>query len=137
MAFSRNLLCKKCISLWSYKCARRGGNIMSEETIWIVTDDSIQASDTQRSYREVSQARVVKVPVGTLEHKMAQFLQSVSRLFRQAEQQMTQSPGIQLDEIQLSVEISGEGEIKLIGTGGKTGGKGAIMLKFKRLENKF
>jgi hypothetical protein len=110
---------------------------MSEETIWIVTDDSIQASDTQRSYREVSQARVVKVPVGTLEHKMAQFLQSVSRLFRQAEQQMTQSPGIQLDEIQLSVEISGEGEIKLIGTGGKTGGKGAIMLKFKRLENKF
>ncbi len=69
---------------------------------------------------------------------MSQFLQSVNRLFRQADQQMTHSSGIQLDEIQLSIEIGGEGEIKLIGAaGGKAGGKGAIMLKFKRLENKF
>ncbi len=41
--------------------------------------------------------------------------------------------GFQLDEIELTIEISGEGEIKLWGVGGgKAGGKGAIALKFKR-----
>ena len=106
---------------------------MSEEMIWIVTDDTIQESETQRSYREIYQAKGVKISVNSLEQKMSQFLQSVNRLFHQAEQQITHSSGIQLDEIQLSIEISGEGEIKLIGSGGKAGGKGAIVLKFKRI----
>lgn len=109
---------------------------MSEETIWIVTDDTAQISDNQRSYREVSQERTVKVPISELEQKMSRFLQSVGRLFRQAEQQTIRSSGIELDEIELSVEINGEGEIKLIGTGGKAGAKGAIKLKFKRLQDK-
>lgn len=111
---------------------------MSEETIWVVTSDPVKDSDTQRSYREISQTRGIKVSVRMLEQRMSQFLQSVNRLFCQAEQQITHSSGIQLDEIQVSIEISGEGEIKLIGAGGgKVGGKGAIMLKFKRLENGF
>ena len=117
------------------KYGSRDKRIMSEDMIWIVTDDTIQESDTQRSYREISQAKGIKISVNSLEQKMSQFLQSVKRLFHQAEQQTTHSSGIQLDEIQLSIEISGEGEIKLIGSGGKAGGKGAIVLKFKRIEN--
>ena len=117
------------------KYGSRDKRIMSEDMIWIVTDDTIQESDTQRSYREISQAKGIKISVNSLEQKMSQFLQSVNRLFHQAEQQTTHSSGIQLDEIQLSIEISGEGEIKLIGSGGKAGGKGAIVLKFKRIEN--
>ena len=109
---------------------------MSEETIWIVTDDTTQASDNQRSYKEVAQERGVKVSVIELEQKMSHFLQAVGRIFRQAEQQSICTDGMQLNEIELSVEISGEGEIKLMGTGGKAGGKGSITLKFKRLENK-
>ena len=65
---------------------------------------------------------------------MRHFLQSVGRIFNDAERQTTQSPGMRLDEIELSVEINGEGEVKLLGTGGKAGGKGAIKLKFKRFE---
>ncbi|MBE8968021.1 hypothetical protein IQ277_17910 [Nostocales cyanobacterium LEGE 12452] len=109
---------------------------MSDELIWIVTDNTTQISDTQRSYREVTQELAVKVSVSELEQKMCRFLQSVSCLFKQAEQQTIHSSGILLDEIVLSVEISGEGEIKLMGTGGKAGSKGAITLKFKRLEKK-
>ena len=68
---------------------------------------------------------------------MSRFLKSVSRIFHQAEQETQKNnPGMQLDEIELSVEISGEGEIKLMGTGGKAGSKGAIKLKFKRAEPK-
>ena len=109
---------------------------MLDETIWIVTDDTNQTSDAQRSYREIAQERGVKVSVSELEQRMSHFLQALGRIFRQAEQQAIQSPGIQLNEIELAVEISTEGEIKLIGTGGKAGGKGAITLKFKRLDSK-
>jgi hypothetical protein len=109
---------------------------MSDETIWIVTGDVVQSSDTQRSYREIAQEQGVKVPVSELEQKMSRFLQSVSRIFRQAEQLAIHTSGIELEEIELSVEISSEGEIKLMGTGGKAGGKGAITLRFKRLEAK-
>ena len=39
---------------------------------------------------------------------------------------------MQLDELELTVEINGEGQVSLLGTGGKVGTKGAIKLKFKR-----
>ena len=106
---------------------------MTDETIWIVTTDTTQSPNAQRSYREVAQEKEIKVSVSELEQKMSYFLQSVRRVFRQAEQEASHSPGIQLDEIELSVEISGEGEVKLLGTGGKAGAKGAITLTFKRL----
>ncbi|MGL5058942.1 MAG: Pepco domain-containing protein [Microcoleus sp.] len=92
---------------------------MSEETIWIVTDDIAQNSDNKRSYRDIPQERGVRISVNELEQKMSRFLQSVGRIFRQAEQKATHLSGVQLDEIEMSVEISGEGEIKLMGTGGK------------------
>jgi hypothetical protein len=38
-----------------------------------------------------------------------------------------------LDEVELAVEISAEGEVKLV-AGGKAAGRGAITLKFKRAE---
>ncbi len=106
------------------------------ETIWIVTDDTSQGSEPQRSYREVVQEKGVKVSVPALEQKMSRFLKSVSRIFHQAEQETQKNSGMQLDEIELSVEISGEGEIKLMGTGGKAASKGAIKLTFRRAEPK-
>lgn len=106
--------------------------IMSEETIWIITEDSGNDSEPRRSYREALQEKGVKISVDELEQRMSHFLQSISRIFRHAEQYMTQSRDVALSEIEISIEISGEGEIKLLGTGGKTGGKGAITLKFKR-----
>ena len=105
---------------------------MPEETIWIVTNDSTQPSEPERNYRETVEQKGVQVSVSTLEQKMRHFLQSVGRIFNEAERQTIQSPGIRLDEIELSVEINGEGEVKLLGTGGKVGGKGAIKLTFKR-----
>lgn len=41
-------------------------------------------------------------------------------------------PSLALDQIELSVEISSEGQISILGTGGKAGGRGAIKLVFKR-----
>jgi hypothetical protein len=108
---------------------------MPEETIWIVTSDTVSSIDHQRRNRDILKEESIKVSVSELEQKMSHFLQSVGRIFQQAEYQAASHSPMQLDEIELSVEISGEGEIKLMGTGGKAGGKGAITLKFKKLSN--
>lgn len=122
-----------------------------EEILWVITDDVPQisvpdgsrgGSGTGGSWADEVQAetpgakglvRGVPVKVQELEQNMGSFLQVVQRLFRQAEQQVEENSGMQLDEVELSVEISGNGEIKLIATAGvKTEAKGAIKLKFKR-----
>lgn len=123
------------------------------DSIWIVTDDTPQISipegvrggisrggDWGEETRETTGTKgttdAVKISAQKLEQEMTHFLQVVGRLFNHAEQQAKVNSGMQLEEIELSVEISGEGEVKLIGSGAKASGKGAIKLTFKRQEAK-
>ena len=127
---------------------------MDSDKIWIVTGEIVtgetvgsidaDSSVTSKGWGEEVQQRVQQfrdkqLDAAELERKMSHFLQAVGRLFQQAEAQAQPSqPGqskMKLDEIELSIEISGEGEIKLV-AGGKTTGKGAIKLKFKRSDEK-
>jgi len=123
-----------------------------DEELWIVTASSPNAQESQPTgqksptrdfnpYGSPSKAMVSgeelkesRVKAETLAAQMSQFVKVVSKVFTSVEQQVEPKACLQLDEITLTVEISGEGEIKLLGTGGKLGGKGAIELKFKRVE---
>ncbi len=126
----------------------------SSDTIWIVTDETSQISIPdgtkggssrggnwgEETNREITGSKevgnAVQVSAQKLEQEMTGFLQVVGRLFSHAEQQANVNSRIQLEEIELSVEITGEGQVKLIGSGAKAGGKGAIKLTFKRQEPK-
>ncbi len=116
---------------------------MADDMIAIVidTDEIESARATPENVRgwggEARGADAVKqstarLSVTDLETKMSGFLQMVSRIFSSAEQEAKKTAGMSLDEIELSVEIGAEGEIRLIGSGVKASGKGAIKLKFKR-----
>ncbi len=125
---------------------------ISSDAIWIVTDDTPQITvtdgskggshrggdwgDETKTSGSKGVGDAVKVSAEKLEQEMSHFLLVVGRLFSRAERQTNANSGMHLDEIELSVEISGEGEVKLIGNGAKAGGKGAIKLKFKRVEQK-
>ncbi|MEH1784795.1 hypothetical protein [Nostoc sp.] len=123
--------------------------IPQNDGIWIVTDEVPQisipdgakgGSTNTRSWGEETTGSkgvgdAVKVSAQTLEQNMTHFLKVVGSLFSQAEQQAKVNSKMQLDEIELSVEISVDGEVKLIGSGAKAGSKGAIKLKFKRQES--
>ena len=85
--------------------------------------------------KRITSLNEVWLPVSQLEQNMNQFLQLVGRLFKQVDQQTCAESDMKLDEVELSVEISGEGEVKLV-AGGKAAGKGAIKLKFKRSDAK-
>lgn len=122
---------------------------MSEDFIWLVTYDTpeqqtttgARSGTTSNPFDEEQQTEAVdkkRVPIKAekLQAEMAAFLLVIGKVFNEAEQQAIQSVDgsskMQLDEIELSVEVNAEGQVSLLGSGGKVGGKGAITLKFKR-----
>jgi hypothetical protein len=63
-----------------------------------------------------------------LKVQMQGLLQVLGEVFDQANQQSD----LQLDQVELAVEINAEGQVSLLGSGGKLANKGAIKLTFKR-----
>lgn len=70
----------------------------------------------------------VPVDVALLRKQMNSMMQVVDELFIQSEVQTK----MQLDEVELKVEINAEGQLSLVGNGGKLGNTGGITLKFSR-----
>jgi hypothetical protein len=115
-----------------------------ESYIWIVTDDHSDHSydGSKGNWGEESKLRhsdfkAVKISALELEQKMADFIGIVGRLFQHAELQAQHKEASQtsllLEQVELSVEISAEGEVKLV-AGVKAASKGVITLRFKRKE---
>ena len=69
------------------------------------------------------------VEVDKLKREMRGFLQAMREMLDEAE---PPDAKMRLDEVELSVEINGEGQVSLFGVGGKAGGKGGMTFKFKR-----
>ncbi|WP_026731810.1 Pepco domain-containing protein [Fischerella sp. PCC 9605] len=125
--------------------------ISTPKQIWIITEETSETavsheSTTTRGARssrdmggilgaeitETTEVTITKrkaVQVDQLKHEMSEFLQAMREILEEAEQPNSK---MQLDEVELSVEINGEGKISLFGVGGKAGGKGAMTFKFKR-----
>ncbi len=115
-----------------------------QETLWIVVEEPIVEQKPVKGAREsvdvggtfdnvpekITNIFRQRVPVdaAALKSQMSGLLKVVGGLFEEAEQQT----GMQLNEVTLSVEINGEGQVSLVGTGGKLGNKGGITLKFTR-----
>jgi hypothetical protein len=109
-------------------------------TLWIVTETEIVVEPADEEGRRSSRdtgggfnlprqvlepERIVKRDsLGRLRHR----LPIINDLFDQA----STHTGLQLSEVELSVEINAEGKVSLIGTGGSLGSKGGIKLKFVR-----
>ena len=106
---------------------------MPEDYIVIVTDEADEVSmpiDGEKGWGEevrkrISSIKEVRLPVSQLEENMNQFLKLIGRLFKQVDQQVGTESDMKLDEVELAVEVSGEGEVKLV-AGGKAAGKGSI-----------
>lgn len=120
--------------------------ISTPETIWIITEETEAATTTTTGARsssdiggrlgaeitettEVVITRRKAIEVGKLKQEMQGFLQAMREMLDEADQPDSK---IQLDEVEVSVEINGEGQISLFGIGGKAGGKGAMTFRFKR-----
>jgi hypothetical protein len=86
------------------------------------------APETVETTRMVTRRKRVSLDAQALKTQMESMLAIVNDLFSQADA----STGLHLDEVELSVEISAEGQLSIVGNGGKLGNTGGIKLKFTR-----
>ena len=108
-----------------------------EKGIWIITEETASSDggksgfDTGANYSDEDKhgRKRSRLSADDLKQNMEEFLEVIEKALEQAEQPKS---GMILDEVELSVEVNGKGQVSLFGTGGEVGGKGAIKFKFKR-----
>ncbi|MEM1168535.1 MAG: hypothetical protein AAGJ08_05495 [Cyanobacteria bacterium P01_H01_bin.35] len=118
---------------------------MEDKKIWIIADETASETsgakksvDTGGSYSNRSKESTesdrkrFQVKAEDLKKQMSEFLEVIEDVFDQTDRE---SSNVKLQEIELSVEINGEGQVTLFGIGGKAGSKGAIKLKLVRKES--
>ncbi len=84
--------------------------------------------ETVETTRTLTRRKRVSLDAQALRAQMESMLAIVNDLFSQADT----NPGLRLDEVELSVEISAEGQLSIVGNEGKLGNSGGIKLKFTR-----
>ena len=99
--------------------ATRGGSRDTGGILGSEPSDVIETVDSERKAVELDK----------LKREMQGFLQAMREMLDEADPPESK---MQLDEVELSVEINGEGKVSLFGVGGKAGGKGGMTFKFKR-----
>jgi hypothetical protein len=108
--------------------------------IWIITDET-EAVEEGKSGVDVGadygdepsedrgNRKRSRISAEDLKDNIGEFIEVVEESFDRAESSKSR---LQLEEIELSVEISGNGKVSLLGFGGEAAAKGAVKLKFKR-----
>ncbi|MBD0269286.1 MAG: hypothetical protein ICV77_13470 [Cyanobacteria bacterium Co-bin8] len=118
---------------------------MAEDYIWVVTDDVPESTRSGGNLRNpyspdtppVAVPRSsVPVSAARLEESMADFMQAMGRVLKQAQARAGELGSLELDEVTLSVEVNGEGQLSLLGSGAKAGASGGITLHFKKASSK-
>jgi hypothetical protein len=119
---------------------------VDQGALWFVTDieetETVEVAEGSRSSEDVGggfgssvvhQARKtltrrVRIDAEDLKREIGNLLVVVGDVFDQARNET----GLSLEAVELSIEVSSEGQISILGSGGKIGGSGGIKLSFKR-----
>lgn len=91
--------------------------------------DDLQTKMAQPGFFGRMVERRAQISPDTLKQNLNKFLDSMGGAMAGIPGTLA---GFELDEIELSLEVGAEGEIGLLGTGGKLSGKGSITLKLKK-----
>jgi hypothetical protein len=84
------------------------------------------SSVVQQARKSLTQR--VQISAEDLKREIGNLLAVVGDVFDQARSET----GLSLEEVELSIEVSSEGQISILGSGGKISGTGGIKLSFKR-----
>ena len=96
--------------------------------VWIVTGEVVEA-EVVRGERD---GRSKGNPYDYVDSQPVKALRrGVAVSAEKLEQRTGELTGMELDAIEVQVEVNGEGQLSLLGSGGKAGMKGSMTLKFK------
>ena len=104
---------------------------MREQGIFIIGQDDTQTSLQSKSILNVPQLKCEELPLDSLRSNLNTFIDNISVVFDQI---TSPTKDYELDEIELKIDVSITGSVRLIGSveAGTTGG---IALKFKKKQS--
>ncbi|MDQ0323459.1 hypothetical protein QO002_005665 [Pararhizobium capsulatum DSM 1112] len=110
--------------------------------ISVLTEVDMESADGVRSGEDVGGGfgairdrgffKIVHLSADDLRDQVTNLLEVVQHVFDQS----FTNASLSLDQLELSVEISSEGQINILGSGGKVAGRGGIKLIFKKDKQK-
>jgi len=118
----------------------------AQGSLWFVTEiaaaETVEVVDGGRGSEDVgggfgssvvqqtrkSLTQRVQISAEDLRREIGNLMAVVGEVFDQARPEA----GLSLEDVELSIEISSEGQISILGSGGKISGTGGIKLTFKR-----
>lgn len=113
---------------------------LHDEQIFVLTDVEVPVVDQNESgakfggnrhkVENVSEQVVVSMSSDTLRDNIQQFMKNINTAFSQLPEE--EKSKFHLEEIEMSVKITVEGQVLLLGSGGKVGGEGSITLRLTR-----
>lgn len=116
-----------------------------EQYIWVITESEVRgdrsSDDPPRNpYDEpfatpglaTTRRPGTPVPVSKIRQGMAEFLDGMGQVIQEAQAKAAEVGNMELDEIELAVEVNGDGQISLLGSGARVGGSSALLLRFRR-----
>ncbi len=113
--------------------ANRDGTRGSDDTGGTLREGKRQKAkgkeDEETTLTEVAGLKRTEVELEKVKREMKGFIAAMREILDEADPPNSK---MRLEEVELSVEVNGEGKVSLLGIGGKAGGKGAMTLKFKR-----
>nr|WP_294506583.1 hypothetical protein [uncultured Rhodopila sp.] len=119
---------------------------MASQGLWFVTDvetsETVKVVEGGRGSEDTgggfgssavqavrkSLTQRVQIDAEDLKRQIGNLTSVVTDVFDQARGET----GLSLDQVELSIEVSSEGQVSILGSGGKLEGKGGIKLSFKR-----
>lgn len=115
---------------------------MQDDVIWMVMDAAEPEEEVVRGakgpgnpfaepgFAQGRRTERIPLPAAAVEQGMTELLQGVGRILKNAKQQAGEQ-NLELEEVELSVEISRQGQVSLAAFGGQVGRNGTMTLKFK------
>lgn len=108
-----------------------------DQPIWLLTDVELPVVDegskfggSHRNTENLTERVLVSLDLPVLRDQLTQFVQQINSVFGQLDNE--HDGNFHLDEIEMSVKITAEGQIVLFGSGGKVGGEGGLTLRLIR-----
>ena len=114
---------------------------MQEDVIWMTVEaiepeieDNVRGTRgspfTEPGFTQGRRTERIPLPTAAVEAGMTELLQGVGRILKNAKQRAGQQSLI-LEEVEIAVEISRQGQVSLAAFGGQIGRTGTMTLKLK------
>lgn len=104
--------------------------VLTDIEVPVINETGAKFGGNRHKTEKVSEQVVVSISSDTLRDNIQQFMKNINTAFSQMPEE--EKNKFHLEEIEMSVKITVEGQVLLLGSGGIVSGEGSVTLRLRR-----